>query len=40
MIGQVIGGLTGVASGMIGSKKRKNEQRNAQAEYNKRKDAY
>ena len=40
MIGQVIGGLTGIASGIIGSKKRKNEQRNAQADFNRRKAAY
>ena len=40
MIGQVIGGLTGIASGIIGSKKRKNEQRKAQAEFNRRKAAY
>jgi hypothetical protein len=40
MIGQVIGGLTGIASGIIGSKKRKEEQRKAQAEFNRRKAAY
>lgn len=40
MIGQVIGGLTGIASGIIGSKKRKREQRKAQAEFNRRKAAY
>jgi len=40
MIGQVIGGLTGIASGIIGSKKRKNEQRKAQEEFNRRKAAY
>lgn len=40
MIGQVVGGLTGIASGIIGSKKRKKEQRNAQAEFNRRKAAY
>jgi len=40
MIGQVIGGLTGIASGIIGSKKRKAEQRKAQAEFNRRKAAY
>lgn len=37
MVGQVIGGLTGIASGIIGSGKRKREQRAAQAEYNRRK---
>ena len=40
MIGQVIGGLTGIASGIIGSKKRKREQRAAQAEFDKRKSQY
>tara|TARA_R110002094_G_scaffold90133_1_gene92754 strand:+ start:43 stop:657 length:615 start_codon:yes stop_codon:yes gene_type:complete len=40
MIGQVIGGLTGIASGIIGSGKRKRDQKNAQAEYNKRKGEY
>lgn len=40
MIGQVIGGLTGIASGIIGSKKRKREQRKAQAEFNRRKADY
>ena len=40
MIGQVIGGLTGIASGIIGSKKRKAEQRKAQAEFNRRKADY
>jgi len=40
MIGQVIGGLTGIASGIIGSKKRKREQRKAQKEFNRRKAAY
>ena len=37
MIGQVIGGLTGIASGIIGSGKRKREQRAAQAEFNRNK---
>ena len=40
MIGQVVGGLTGIASGIIGSKKRKREQRAAQAEFNRRKADY
>lgn len=34
MIGQVIGGLGGIASGIIGSSKRKAEQRAAQREFN------
>ena len=37
MIGQVVGGLTGIASGIIGSRARKREQRRAQQEMNKRK---
>jgi len=37
MIGQVVGGLTGIASGIIGSRKRKKEQRKAQREFNRRK---
>lgn len=37
MIGQVVGGLTGIASGIIGSRKRKKEQRRAQKEFNRRK---
>ena len=37
MIGQIVGGLTGIASGIIGSGKRKREQRAAQGEYNNRK---
>lgn len=37
MVGQIVGGLTGIASGIIGSRKRKKEQREAQAEMNKRK---
>ena len=40
MVGQVISGLTGIASGIIGSGKRKQEQRDAQAEYDKRKGEY
>tara|TARA_R110000803_G_scaffold157726_1_gene222030 strand:- start:39 stop:653 length:615 start_codon:yes stop_codon:yes gene_type:complete len=40
MVGQVIGGLTGIASGIIGSSKRKREQRAAQADYNRRKADY
>lgn len=40
MIGQVIGGLTGIASGIIGSGKRKREQRAAQAEFDRRKADY
>ena len=40
MIGQVIGGLTGIASGIIGSGKRKREQRAAQADFNRRKADY
>lgn len=40
MVGQVIGGLTSIASGMIGSGKRKREQRAAQAEYNRRKASF
>lgn len=40
MVGQVIGGLTGIASGVIGSGKRKRELRDAQAGYDKRKGEY
>ena len=40
MVGQVIGGLTGIASGIIGSSKRKREQRAAQADYDRRKADY
>jgi len=40
MIGQVIGGLTSIASGMIGSGKRKRDQRNAQADMARRKAQY
>lgn len=39
-IGQIVGGLTGIASGIIGSKKRKAEARAAAAELAKRKDQY
>ena len=37
MVGQIVGGLTGIASGIIGSGKRKKEQRAAQAEFNRNK---
>jgi len=37
MVGQIVGGLTGIASGIIGSRKRRKEQRKAQAEMKKRK---
>ena len=40
MVGQVIGGLTGIASGAIGSGKRKRELRDAQAGYDRRKGEY
>lgn len=40
MVGQIIGGLTGIASGMIGSGKRKRDQRNAQADMARRKAQY
>jgi hypothetical protein len=40
MIGQIVGGLTGIAGGIIGSGARKREQRRAQAEFNKRRDQY
>jgi len=40
MVGQVIGGLTSIASGAIGSGKRKRELRDAQAGYDKRKGEY
>ncbi len=40
MVGQVIGGLTGIASGIIGSGKRKREQREAQKEYDQRKASF
>ena len=34
MIGQIVGGLGGIASGIIGSRARKEEQREAQREFN------
>jgi type I site-specific restriction endonuclease len=37
MVGQLIGGAVGIASGMIGSGKRKREQRAAQTEFNQNK---
>jgi len=40
MIGQVVGGLTGIASGIIGGKKRRREAREAAAELKKRKAEY
>ena len=40
MIGQVVGGLTGIASGIIGSRKRKREQAAAQKEYDQTKSAF
>jgi len=40
MIGQVVGGLTGIASGIIGGKKRRREQAQAQNEFNKNKAAF
>jgi hypothetical protein len=40
MIGQVVGGLTSVASGIIGSRKRKKEARAAAADLAKRKSQY
>lgn len=40
MIGQVVGGLTGIASGIIGSKRRKREQAQAQNEFNKNKASF
>ena len=40
MIGQIVGGLTGIASGIIGSGKRKKEQRAAQAEFNRNKASF
>ena len=40
MIGQVVGGLTGIASGIIGGKKRRREQANAQNEFNKNKSSF
>ena len=40
MIGQAVGGLTSIASGIIGSGKRKREQAAAQREMSRRKAAY
>lgn len=40
MIGQIVGGLTGIAGGIIGSGARKREQRRAQQDFNARKDQY
>jgi len=40
MVGKVLGGLTGIASGIIGSGKRKREQREAQAEYDRNKSKF
>tara|TARA_R110000782_G_scaffold4360_2_gene15486 strand:- start:6749 stop:7411 length:663 start_codon:yes stop_codon:yes gene_type:complete len=40
MIGQIVGGLTGIASGIIGSGKRKKEQAAAQKEYNQNKQSF
>jgi hypothetical protein len=40
MIGQIVGGLTGIASGIIGGKKRRREQANAQNEFNKNKASF
>jgi hypothetical protein len=40
MIGQVVGGLTGIASGIIGSGRRKREQAAAQKEYDQTKSAF
>ena len=40
MIGQVVGGLTGIASGIKGSGKRKREQAAAQKEYDQTKSAF
>ena len=37
MVGQIVGGLTGIASGIIGSRGRKREQRAAQKEFNQNK---
>ena len=37
MVGQIIGGLGGIASGIIGSRKRKEEQREAQREFDRNK---
>ena len=40
MIGSIVGGLTGIASGIIGSGKRKRETAAAQAEFNKNKSSF
>ena len=40
MIGQIVGGLTGMASGIIGGRKRRREQANAQNEFNKNKASF
>ena len=40
MIGQIVGGLTGIASGIIGSGKRRKEQAAAQKEYNQNKQSF
>ena len=40
MIGQIVGGLTGIAGGIIGSGARKREQRRAQQEFDTRKAQY
>ena len=40
MIGQVVGGLTGIASGIFGGKKRRKEQAQAQNEFNKNKSSF
>ena len=40
MVGQIIGGLGGIASGIIGSRKRKEEQRQAQREFNMNKQRF
>ena len=40
MIGQIVGGLTGIAGGMIGSGKRKREQAASQNEFNRNKASF
>ena len=40
MIGKIVGGLTGIAGGMIGSGKRKREQAAAQSEFNRNKASF
>jgi len=40
MIGQIVGGLTGIAGGIIGSSKRKQEQRAAQVEFDQNKASF